>query len=127
MFGELLAIDGAARDLARRCDPTVALAVTSSIERTAIGGGALSQLFGTDRSLFQPSGAAVAGLASNADNQAVIDFVAARVPRAAKRIEAQSLHELVALLCGARPCCAAFVATYACRPGSRSGSMCIYP
>jgi hypothetical protein len=99
MFGELLTIDGTARDVARKCDPSVALAVTSSIERTAIGGGAYSQLFGTDRSLFQPSGAAAAELAGNRDNQAVIDFVAARVPRAAKRVEAESLQELVALLC----------------------------
>jgi len=99
MFGELLAIDGAARDAARRCDPSVGLAVTSSIERTAIGGGAYSQLFGTDRSLFQPSGPAAAELAGNRDNQPVIEFVAARVPRAAKRVEAESLQELVALLC----------------------------
>ena len=99
MFGELLAIDGRAREVARSCDPSVALAVASSIERTAIGGGVHCQLFGTDRSLFQPSGSGVIALATNIDNQAVIDFVAARVPRAAKRIEAASLQDLVALLC----------------------------
>jgi hypothetical protein len=99
MFGELLAIDGRARDAARRCDPSVALAVTSSIERTTIGGGVYCQLFGADRSLFQPSASGVAALAPNIDNQAVIDFVAARVPRAAKRVEAESLQDLVALLC----------------------------
>lgn len=98
MFAELLAIDGKAREVARNCDPSVALAVASSIERTAIGGGVHSQLFGTDRSLFQPSGVGVTALATNIDNQAVIDFVAARVPRAAKRVEAGSLQDLVALL-----------------------------
>jgi hypothetical protein len=98
MFAELLAIDGKAREVARNCDPSVGLAVASSIERTTIGGGVHSQLFGTDRSLFQPSGAGAVALAANTDNQAVIDFVAARVPRAAKRVEAGSLQDLVALL-----------------------------
>jgi hypothetical protein len=99
MFNELLELDGSARDTARRCDPTVALAVTSSVARTAIGGGVYRQLFGVDRSLYLPSGATASALAENVDQQAVIDYVAVRVPRAAKRVEAESLQELVALLC----------------------------
>jgi hypothetical protein len=103
LFAELFDLDRKGRELARACDPAVNVAVKSSIERTMIGGGVLAQLLGADRSRFMrgdPS-ASAAGLAvaSNADQQAVIDEVARRVPQAAKRAEAANLQALMVLLC----------------------------
>jgi hypothetical protein len=103
LFAELFELDSQARDLAGRCDPTAALAVKSSIERTAIGGGLFRQLFGSDNSwlMVADAGAATAGakIVANADQQAAIDFISARLPRAEKRAESAVLQSLVTLLC----------------------------
>ncbi len=103
LFAELFDLDRKGRELARACDPEVNVAVKSSIERTMIGGGVYAQLFGADRSRFMRAvpgaggqGSAVLG---NADQQAVIDEVARRVPQAAKRAEAANLQALMVLLC----------------------------
>jgi multisubunit Na+/H+ antiporter MnhB subunit len=102
LFAELFELDRKGRELARACDPAVNVAVKSSIERTMIGGGVFAQLLGTDRSLFlhaDSAAAAGATVAANADQQAVIDDVARRVPQAAKRVEAANLQALLVLLC----------------------------
>ena len=104
MFAELFDLDRKGRELAARCDPAVNTAVKSSIERTMIGGGVTEQLLGLDRSLFmradpQAEGAGGANVVANADQQGVIDDVARRVPRAAKRTEAANLQALIVLLC----------------------------
>jgi hypothetical protein len=103
LFAELFDLDRKGRELAKACDPGVNIAVKSSIERTTIGGGVLRQLLGVDRSLFMRADAVAdaggATLASNADQQGVIDQVAQRVPQAAKRAEAGNLQALIVLLC----------------------------
>ena len=103
LFAELYALDNEGRDIARRCNTATNAAVKSSIERTAIGGGVLDQLLGRDHSLFIRDDAAGqaknGGLADNTDQQAVIKFVADRVPRADKRAEAANLQSLVLILC----------------------------
>jgi hypothetical protein len=103
LFAELFELDKQGRVLGQRCDPRVAAAVKSAIERTTIGGGVGAQLLGVDRSLFEPAEAAAgrgeAGLARNADQRAVIEWVASRVPRADKSAEASNLQSLVLLLC----------------------------
>jgi hypothetical protein len=104
LFAELFEIDREGRRLAAACDPAVSDAVKSSIERTSIGGGVMRQLLASDRSLFLRSDAAFAGapggagVAGNTDQAAVIDFVAWRVPQAAKRTEAANLQALIVLL-----------------------------
>jgi hypothetical protein len=103
LFAELFELDTQARDLAGRCDPTAALAVKSSIERTVIGGGVFRQLFGADNSwlMLADAGAGTAGakIVANADQQAAIDFISERLPRAEKRAESAVLQSLVTLLC----------------------------
>jgi hypothetical protein len=104
LFAELFDLDRKGRELAGKCDAAVNTAVKSSIERTMIGGGVTAQLFGLDRSLFmradpQAVGAGGAIVVANADQQGVIDDVARRVPRAAKRTEAANLQALIVLLC----------------------------
>jgi len=100
LFAELFDLDRESRTLAAKCNPSIALAVNSSIERTAIGGGAMAQLFGRDHSWFLRSEAgASAKLARNADQQSVIDFVAGRLPRADKSAEAATVQELIVVLC----------------------------
>ena len=101
LFAELFELDRTGRDLARACDPAVNIAVKSSIERTAMGGGVWRQLLAVDRSLFMDPGAEAAAVkvASNTDQQAVIDHVARRVPQAAKHAEVANLQALLVLLC----------------------------
>jgi hypothetical protein len=96
LFAELFELDRSARSVASRCAPDVAIAVDSSIERTTLGGGIYSQLFGRDDSFFvRGEGAPV----RNTDQQPVIDFVGARLPRAAKGMEAANLQQLIVALC----------------------------
>jgi hypothetical protein len=103
LFAELFDLDRKGRELAKLCDPGVNIAVRSSIERTAIGGGVLRQLLGLDASLFMRAEAVAEAsgstLAGNADQQGVIDQVAQRVPQAAKRAEAGNLQALIVVLC----------------------------
>jgi hypothetical protein len=101
LFAELFELDKRGRELSAACDPLVGIAVKSSIERTTIGGGAYMQLLGVDRSWFmQPeSGGTGSTLTRNVDQQALIDYVANRVSRSAKRGEPATLQALVAVLC----------------------------
>jgi hypothetical protein len=103
LFAELFELDTQARELAERCDPAAALAVKSSIERTTVGGGLFRQLAGSDNSwlMVSSAGAATEGakLVANADQQAAIDFISDRLPRAEKRAESAILQSLVTLLC----------------------------
>lgn len=96
LFAELFELDKQARSLAQKCVPGVTIAVSSGIERTAIGGGVYDQLFGADNSYFVRGEGA---LTRNADQQPVIDFVAERLPRAQKGAEAANLQQLIVLLC----------------------------
>lgn len=102
LFAELYDLNEKARALSRKSGPDVQNAVTSSIERTAVGGGVLTQLLGSDRSAFvaQPGTAdrASAGPAPNPDQRAVIDLVAHRIPRAEKEVEAENLQSLLSVL-----------------------------
>jgi hypothetical protein len=102
LFEELFSLDRQGRELARACDPIVNQAIRSSIERTSIGGGVFRQLFAADRSLFltDASSAASPGatVVKNFDQQAVMDFVARRVPQAAKRAEVANLQALLVVL-----------------------------
>lgn len=101
LFAELFQLDQQVRVLARRCDPAIALAVSSGAERTVLGGGPLAQLFALDRSWFVRADESGTGskLVPNLDQQPLVDFVAARLPRAGKSAEAALLQELVVLLC----------------------------
>lgn len=96
LFAELFELDKQARTLTQKCPPDVGIAVNSSIERTTLGGGVYAQLFSGDESFFvRGAGAPV----QNADQRAVIDFVAERLPRAQKGAEAANLQQLIVLLC----------------------------
>src|ERR1700722_9504902 len=103
LFGELFDLDKRGREVAQRCDPRTGAAVISSIERTTIGGGVFAQLLRIDKSLYDPGVVEVQrakpGLMRNADQSAVIEYVASRVPRTDKRTEAANLQSLVLLLC----------------------------
>lgn len=101
LFAELFELGKQCRAVAEGCAVPVQTAVDSSVERTAIGGSAWAQLFSRDHSRFyrlgETEGTSV--LTKNADQQAVIDFVARRIPRADKTQETERLQELLLLLC----------------------------
>jgi hypothetical protein len=97
MFAELVELDRQARSLTARCTPAVAAAIASGIERTVIGGGVATQLFGRDHSSFV--GGDAGALASNPDQQPLVEYVASRIPRVEKTAEAATLQEAVVVLC----------------------------
>jgi hypothetical protein len=102
LFAELFELDTQARELAGRCDPAAGLTVKSSIRRTVLGGSVLGQLSGTDNSwllIGDPGVAGKAKLVSNRDQQAAIDVLSERLPRAEKRAEIATLQTLITLLC----------------------------
>lgn len=99
LFAELFELDKQVRSLAQRCAPAVAIAVDSGIERTAIGGGVYAQLFSRDDSFFLRETGASSVLTRNVDQQALIDVVAERLPRADKSAEVANLQQLIVLLC----------------------------
>jgi len=101
LFAELFQLDNKGRELGRACDPAINIAVKSCIERTTIGGGVSAQLIGMDRSWFLRADSEGTGsrLVRNNDQQAVIEFVAERVSRTAKRGEPATLQALIAVLC----------------------------
>ncbi len=103
LFAELYALDQQGREVARHCSASIDTAAKSAIERTVIGGGVLDQLLGRDRSTVlldeMTDASGRTRLTANADQQAVIGFVANRVARADKRSETVNLERLVFILC----------------------------
>jgi hypothetical protein len=96
LFAALLEVDRQIRDLADRAGGTdIATAMISAVDRTAIGGSVVAQLFSRDASMYMPSEGA--RLAPNADQRALIAQLAQRTPRADKRQEAALLQEAVVL------------------------------
>ncbi len=102
MFAELFELDKQARSLAHDCDAETALVVQSSIERTVVGGGVSTQLFGVDRSLFEDpalkSAGRTQGLRRNVNQEAVLAYVSNRLPRAYRQTEAAALQQLIVTL-----------------------------
>ena len=107
MFTELFELGNRCRELGDACDPEVGAVVASSIDRTRLGGGAFVQLSALDGSRLvrraAGNGSATASSTAskvlpNPDQQAVVDFVAERIPRSEKRGEAANLQELLAAL-----------------------------
>jgi hypothetical protein len=96
LFAELYELNNEGLEIARRCGADVQTAVRSSIERTQIGGGVISQLSGRDASSFDTLDA---GRQANPDQAAVIDLVAERITRADRRSEVSHLQDLLAVLC----------------------------
>jgi len=107
LFAELYELNKRGMQLTRRCGPIIREAIESSIERTAIGGGVVAQLLGSDHSLILLSGSESTTFAdstggkpvANPDQQIAIDIVAEWVPKADKPDEAVALEELLSVLC----------------------------
>ena len=96
LFAELYDLNTRGLSLVPNCSADLQRVLSSSIERTAIGGGVLGQLSGRDVSLVtSETGKPVA----NRDQQYVIDVVAARIPKAQRAQEAVALEEMLSLLC----------------------------
>jgi hypothetical protein len=102
LFSELYALNNEALALTGRADAAIQMVVKSSIERTVIGGGAFAQLLGRDDSRFLcPHPDSTKGgskLVRNLDQQAAIEFVATRLPRAQRAAEVPQLQQLVVLM-----------------------------
>ncbi len=96
LFAELYDLNTRGLSLVPNCSADLQRILSSSIERTAIGGGVFGQLSGRDGSLVtSETGKPVANL----DQQYVIDVVAQRIPKAQRAQEAVALEEMLSLLC----------------------------
>lgn len=96
LFAELYELNTRGLRLADSCRADLQRAITSSIARTAIGGGVVAQLFARDKSFVTRD---VGRPSPNKDQQYVIDLVAERIPKAERASEAVALEELLSLLC----------------------------
>jgi len=96
LFGELYDLNERGLTLGRQCSSEVQQGVTSSIERTAVGGGVWAQLSARDASLISVDGGKPV---PHPDQQLAIDFVAHLIPRAEKAQEVVALEELLSVLC----------------------------
>ena len=96
LFGELYDLNERGLELGRRCSSNVQQAVSSSIERTAVGGGVFAQLGARDASLISVDGGKPV---PHPDQQMAIDYVANLIPRAEKAQEVVALEELLLVLC----------------------------
>jgi hypothetical protein len=96
LFAELYDLNTRGMALVGNCSADLQRAISSSIERTGIGGGVIAQLLAADASLVtSEAGKPV----SNKDQQYVIDQVAERIPKAEKAQEVVALEEMLSLLC----------------------------
>jgi hypothetical protein len=92
-LGELMDLDAQIRDVVQRCDAELQALALSALELTRFGGSAWQQLRARDSSRVVPlSGGKPV---PNPEQQVVIDALAARVPAARKREEAEVLNELL--------------------------------
>lgn len=96
-LAELNELDGRARDVARGCAASMRTVAESAVSRTSVGGGAWAQLRGADHSkVFEPSSvASQPKLVSNRDQQTVIDYIAAEIPKGGKAAETQIFQDLL--------------------------------
>jgi hypothetical protein len=99
LFAELSQINDKAKDYAAQCEVGVTNAVEMAINRSAIGGGFLAQLFAIDGSKVILPDQANARLQSNNNQQLIIDTIAAKIPKTKKAGHAALLQQLLSLLC----------------------------
>ncbi len=94
---ELNEIDDRIHKLAQRCNARTRKIVESALDRTHLGGGAIAQLRGVDRSLvLRPDReTSESKLIGNPEQETVIEHLASAVPKATKSDEAQVLQELL--------------------------------
>jgi len=90
---ELDQLDNGIRDVAQRCDAELQAMVLSALDLTTLGGGVFNQLFAIDSSRVEPLGGGRP--VPNLGQQTVTDELAARVPAASRRAEAEVLNELL--------------------------------
>ena len=104
LFTELGSLNGSVRKFSKLCDPQVQAVVDSAVDRTNIGGGVTAQLLALDSSQMlkvadENSQTMAATRVSNKYQNAVVDFIAQRIPRGRKQDEAANLQELLTMLC----------------------------
>lgn len=103
LFEELSQLNNNVRNLSKKCDGQIQQVVESAIERTAIGGGVIAQLFALDDSKVVSSDEAETGsatkLVANYDQQVVIDLIAKKLPRTRKQGQPALLQQMLSMLC----------------------------
>jgi hypothetical protein len=104
LFTELGSLNDSGRKLSKQCDPQVQAVVDSAVDRTNIGGGVLAQLMAIDASQMlvvadENNQSMATTRVSNRHQQALVDFIAQRIPRSRRQDEAANLQELLTMLC----------------------------
>lgn len=104
LFAELNSLNEGSRKLSQLCEADVRAVVDSAIDRTNIGGGVIAQLLAQDKSqMLSPaddySQTTAATRVINYNQEAVVAFIADRIPRGRKQQESARLQELLSMLC----------------------------
>ncbi len=103
LFEELSLLNKNVRDLSKKCDGQIQQVVESAIERTAIGGGTIAQLFALDSSKVVSADdtdkASSTTLVANYDQQVVIDLIAKKLPRTRRQGQPALLQQMLSMLC----------------------------
>lgn len=102
MLEELQQLNRECQERAEHCTPVAQLAVRSSIEGTAIGGGLWARLVASDRSTFLQTGdeedVQAATSVANRGQTKVLQYIAQYAPRVRVQEEADALSKLVPLI-----------------------------
>ena len=102
LFAALVDLDAQITALADHCEPEIAAAVKSSVDRTRVGGGVAAQLFGLDRSLFESPDIKASerhsNLVRNVDQRPVLACVAARIAQTYRASGTAAMQSLVVAL-----------------------------
>lgn len=98
LFAELHSLNEEATSVAQRCSTSIALAVDSAIAGTRIGGSAMAQLSGVDKSVVQLEDKGRSQQTSNRDQQKILAVIAEQLPSAQRESEVKPLRELLSMM-----------------------------
>jgi len=98
LFEELHTLNDEATALAQSCSTAISVAVNSAVQGTKIGGNALVQISGRDKSVMQLESDGRTKQISNRDQKQILSLIAEQLPSAQRDTEVRPLRELLSVM-----------------------------
>ena len=98
LFEELHSLNDEAISLARSCSTGISVSVDSAVKGTKIGGNAITQITGRDKSVMQLETDGRSKQVSNKDQKQILSLIAQQLPFALKETEVKPLRELLSVM-----------------------------
>lgn len=98
LFEELHTLNDEAQVLAQTCSTAISVAVNSAVKGTNIGGGAVAQITGADKSVMKLETDGSSKQVSNKDQQKILALIAEQIPSAQRESEVKPLRELLSVM-----------------------------